>query len=81
MYVCICANVTDRQIRQAVREGASSMDDLAVRLGVGAGCGCCREVARDMLDEALDGSAATPVAAPMVRAREIARVATPARPV
>lgn len=83
MYVCICANVTDRQIKQAVREGASSLDDLAVQLGVGTGCGCCREMAREVLEAALDDASVTaaPIAmlAPMIHAREISRVAAPGR--
>jgi bacterioferritin-associated ferredoxin len=72
MYVCICAAVSDRQIKQAVREGACSLDQLAACLGVGTGCGCCREMAQEILIEA----SPTP---PQVR--EIARLARPARPV
>jgi bacterioferritin-associated ferredoxin len=81
MYVCICANVTDRQIKQAVRDGVSSLGDLTAHLGVGAGCGCCREVAQDVLDAALEAPVAAPIAGPAIHAREIARVAAPARPV
>jgi bacterioferritin-associated ferredoxin len=51
MYVCICAGVNDRQIRQAVCEGASSLADLTACLGVGAGCGACREMAQQFLSE------------------------------
>jgi bacterioferritin-associated ferredoxin len=49
MYVCICAAVSDRQINDAVRAGASSLDALAVELGVGAGCGCCRGLAEELI--------------------------------
>lgn len=77
MYVCICAAVTDRQIKQAARDGATTVDDLAARLGVGTGCGCCRATAQQVLD----AQAATTPAAPPLHAREIARVATPARAV
>jgi bacterioferritin-associated ferredoxin len=80
MFVCICANVTERQIKQAARDGASSVGDLGARLGVGAGCGCCRDMAQAVLDDALDGSAAMVVTS-VVRRREIARVATPSRQV
>jgi bacterioferritin-associated ferredoxin len=82
MFVCICANVTDRQIKQAAGEGASSLDDLAVQLGVGTGCGCCREMAQQVLEAALDApvdAAAVASMAPVLHAREIARVAAPAR--
>jgi bacterioferritin-associated ferredoxin len=51
MYVCICNAVTDRQIRQAAELGATSLDALACSLGVGAGCGCCRDSAQRLLDD------------------------------
>jgi bacterioferritin-associated ferredoxin len=69
MYVCICAAVSDRQIKQAVREGACSVDQLAASLGVGTVCGCCREMAQDILVKA---------SAPSSNVREVARLATPA---
>ena len=69
MFVCICAAVSDRQIKEAVREGASSLDHLAACLGVGTGCGCCREMAQELLAE----TAAMPV-----HSRELSRLAAPA---
>jgi bacterioferritin-associated ferredoxin len=51
MYVCVCAAVTDRQVRAAAAAGVDSLDQLTMRLGVGAGCGCCREMAQQMLAE------------------------------
>ncbi len=53
MYVCICNNVTERDIEQAVRAGARSLDCLARELAVSTGCGQCRCVAADVLHEAL----------------------------
>lgn len=50
MYVCICHAVTDRQIRDAIARGATSLDDLTMSLGVGTGCGCCREIAANVID-------------------------------
>jgi len=52
MYVCICQEVTDRQIRQAVGEGASTMRHLRKELGVAACCGRCAPHAKAVLDEA-----------------------------
>jgi bacterioferritin-associated ferredoxin len=61
MYVCICHSVTDRQIRQAVDEGARSLDALARRLKVSTGCGRCSECARGVLEQALaEASAPAP---------------------
>lgn len=53
MYVCICKAVTDRQIHQAVGEGACTLRQLRDRLGVAAGCARCAECARDVLQQAL----------------------------
>jgi bacterioferritin-associated ferredoxin len=45
--------VTEQQIRDAVSDGASSVNELGARLGVGAACGCCRSFANQVLDETL----------------------------
>jgi len=51
MYVCICAAVTDKQIRQAVRFGVEDLWGLQRELGVAVGCGSCKEMASDILRE------------------------------
>lgn len=55
MYVCICAAVTDRQVRAATAAGAASLEELAATLGVGTGCGCCREYAQELLEQSRCG--------------------------
>ena len=53
MYVCLCKNVTDSQIRQEVAEGgARSMKDLNNKLGVAKQCGRCGQCANRILREA-----------------------------
>ena len=54
MIVCICNNVSDRKIRQAVDAGVTSMDGLRDRLDVGACCGKCHSCAKRVLRECLD---------------------------
>lgn len=49
MYVCICNNVTEREIHQALEQGAASMRELHQSLQVGACCGKCVCVARDII--------------------------------
>ena len=50
MYVCICKNVTDRQIRKAVYEqDISTLRELRERLGACGQCGKCARDARDLL--------------------------------
>ena len=41
MYVCVCKAVTDRQIREAVFDGARTLRDLRKQLGVASECGRC----------------------------------------
>ena len=51
MYICICNAITERDVRECVRKGCCSMNDLSVELGVGTGCGRCRPAAKEILDE------------------------------
>lgn len=53
MYVCICHAITDRQIREAVEEGATSLVELQHSLPVAACCGRCADTAREVIDEHL----------------------------
>lgn len=57
MYVCLCQGVTDRQIREAVGEGACTMRKLRMELGVASSCGRCAQYAKQVLDEARDEQA------------------------
>jgi len=51
MYVCICQQVTDSEIKHAVIQGATRMRDLHCQLGVGACCGKCCKLAKEILEE------------------------------
>ncbi|MEX2479359.1 MAG: (2Fe-2S)-binding protein [Gammaproteobacteria bacterium] len=53
MYVCICNNVTERDIEEAVRSGARTLDCLSERLAVSTCCGQCRCVADECLRSVL----------------------------
>lgn len=57
MYVCICNEVTDRQIRRAVDQGACSLQDLSAQLKVGTCCGKCKCMAKKVMREALQENA------------------------
>lgn len=64
MYICICNAITERQVRECVEEGTRCVDELTSKLGVGAGCGRCRECAAALLAEACGlGADLTPSAA------------------
>lgn len=53
MYICICNAVTDRQIKEAVKNGATTLIDLEFELGVATGCGRCVESAMELLPRPL----------------------------
>ena len=53
MYVCLCKQITDTQIRAAVQDGASSFKDVRNTLGVASQCGKCGTLTREILREAL----------------------------
>jgi bacterioferritin-associated ferredoxin len=52
MYVCVCHGVTDRDIRRAAADGVREVHELTMRLGLGSGCGTCRDEAAALLVEA-----------------------------
>ena len=49
MYICICNAVTDKAVRECARNGACSLEQLSFELGVGSGCGRCRDYASELL--------------------------------
>ncbi|MES2149269.1 MAG: (2Fe-2S)-binding protein [Pseudomonadota bacterium] len=54
MIVCVCNNISDREIRQAVDLGLSTMAELRRDLGLATCCGKCASYAKDVLAEHLD---------------------------
>jgi bacterioferritin-associated ferredoxin len=57
MYVCLCNAVTEREIRQVIGLGVTSLRELSESLGVATGCGKCSPCANAILSEALRGAA------------------------
>lgn len=49
MYVCICNEVTDRQVKEAVDQGARTIRDLNKELCVGNCCGKCASFAKKLI--------------------------------
>ena len=54
MYVCVCNQVTDGQIRRAAEAGVTSMESLQASLKVATCCGRCRDCASRVLRDALE---------------------------
>jgi len=55
MYICLCTETTDHQIRKAVEKGAATLDALNDCLGVAGECGQCEPVALELLNKTLAG--------------------------
>lgn len=51
MLVCHCKRVCDGAIREAVRAGARSADDVGAACRAGTGCGGCRPLVDLIIDE------------------------------
>ena len=51
MFVCVCKGITDRQIRDAVIDGADSLGDVRRELGVASNCGRCAQCARQVIKQ------------------------------
>lgn len=51
MIVCVCNNVSDREIVQAFELGVTNMADLKANLGVATCCGSCHDCAQQILQD------------------------------
>lgn len=51
MYVCICHDIKDSQIKTAINQGLDTMIALKDGLSVATCCGCCEPMVQDLLDE------------------------------
>ncbi len=51
MYVCICNPVSDTEVRRCIRNGASTLSDLKMQLGVASNCGMCASAAVAIIEE------------------------------
>lgn len=51
MIICVCQNVSERDIAQAVRSGCRSFDALQEKLEVARCCGTCECAAREAFAE------------------------------
>lgn len=51
MYVCICRQITDTQIREVCSAGTSRIADLRDQLGLASDCGKCGKYALSIISE------------------------------
>ncbi len=51
MIVCLCAAVSDKEIRILYKNGAKDLEKIGQICGAGTGCGSCKEDIRKILRE------------------------------
>ncbi len=51
MIVCVCNAITESEVREAARAGATSPDAAYARLGCEPHCGCCLDYAQELIDQ------------------------------
>lgn len=61
MIVCICHNVSDKAIRQALEAGAGSLAEIRAQLNVGSCCGKCNAFAKTLVRAHLEDGQVTEV--------------------
>ena len=66
MIVCVCNNISDRRIRQAVDDGMRSMAELRQNLELGTCCGKCHSCAKKVLRDCIDQAGMPLMVQPMV---------------
>ncbi len=59
MIVCHCRGTTDREVRRAVQEGASSLGEVGRHCGAATGCGGCAGTVLEILGSEQDQAVET----------------------
>lgn len=49
--ICYCLNVNEDEIKQAIAEGANTVDDIKAATGAGTACGACTKRIEKVLIE------------------------------
>ncbi len=67
MYVCVCMAVTEAEVENAIRGGATTREAVTLACKAGGDCGACHGMIRTMIEDYLEDCEATaerrPVAA------------------
>jgi bacterioferritin-associated ferredoxin len=56
MLVCHCLRVFDKSIRECVRSGAVTADEVGDMCGAGTGCGGCRDSIEEIVERECSSS-------------------------
>lgn len=55
MYVCICQQVKEQELRDEIEKGCNTMDALQHKLGIAQKCGQCLSEAQAILEQTQQG--------------------------
>jgi bacterioferritin-associated ferredoxin len=64
MLVCLCRGVSDREVREVLADGATTLREVAKACGAGIDCGSCRDLIRTMIASCPARGCDPPAAAP-----------------
>jgi bacterioferritin-associated ferredoxin len=53
MIVCVCNRITEKEVRDAAREGSRTPEAAYATLGCEPQCGCCLDYAQEIIDAEL----------------------------
>jgi bacterioferritin-associated ferredoxin len=72
MIVCLCANVSERDLAAVVASGATTVKEVGRQCGAGTGCGACKPFIRECLERVRASGTDAPAARAPLRAAEVA---------
>jgi bacterioferritin-associated ferredoxin len=57
-YACLCNQVTDREVIEAIESGARCVDSVMAHCRAGGDCGTCHPTIEDLIDESTGSAVA-----------------------
>ena len=57
MIVCLCSNVSERELLATIAAGATTVKGIGRRCGAGAGCGACKPLIKECLARCREAAA------------------------
>ena len=58
MYICLCNAITEKEVQQAIKEGAQSVKQLREKLMVARCCGSCLDSVKQCLQQSTQSQVA-----------------------
>ena len=59
MIICLCRDVSERQVEDAVARGATTVSEVSRACGAGSDCGACRHLLAALIEDARSAQCAT----------------------